>query len=407
MGRMDRSKLNIGVYYLAPYARTEAHIRELSECGVDMVVNVQHDIRVLDLFHKYHIGAIVTGILPGWFGGDGTNAGTMSKVNTMDKYIEASGNFTDHPAIWGIDTGDEPSGKDFEHYGRVFEWVKSLFPNQFPYLNIYPSYGLNGKNSSQEIFKQLGTETYSDYIEMFCRSVKADYICFDYYLYSANLKGAYESLSVVSEACRRTGRSFWIVLQVNSHQPDKWISEQQLRYQSNMALAFGAETILWACYTAGWWHNHVLDKKGEKTQQYDKLKKVNSELHILDKEYRKYRHIATHFVGDFGEDGLSADGISLLEVLNTKIFFDVKADGGRRLLIGHMEKKTDVNNEALWICAADDPYDEHMEEYQISFRVKNENVIIFGCEGEIPFTLREDGSYVFTIHSCEGVLLTV
>ena len=27
-GRMDRSRLNIGVYHLRPYARTEAHIKD-------------------------------------------------------------------------------------------------------------------------------------------------------------------------------------------------------------------------------------------------------------------------------------------------------------------------------------------------------------------------------------------
>lgn len=407
MNRMDRSKLNIGTYYLAPYASTEKHVKELAECGIDMVVNMRYDTNVLDLFYKYKMGAIVTGVLPGWFGGDGSNAGTMAGKNPLKAYETASEGFRDHLAIWGIDTGDEPSAKDFEHYGHVFECVKSKFPNQFPYLNIYPSYGLNGKNTSQEVLKQLGTERYSDYIDMFCKFVNIDYICFDYYLYSADLKGAYESLLAVSEACRRTGRSLWMVLQVNSHQPNKWITEQQLRYQSNMALAFGAKTLIWACYTAGWWHNHVLDKKGEKTQQYDKLKKVNSELHILDKEYRKYRHTATYFVGDFCEDGLSADRISSIEVLNTNTFFGVKADGGQRLLVGHMQKKTDTKEEALWICAADDPYDEHMEEYQICFKVRIENVKIWGREGEIPFEQKEDGSCKFTIRSCEGVLLTV
>ena len=42
-GRMDRSKLNIGTYYLQPYAQTEAHVRELMASGkagveVDLVV---------------------------------------------------------------------------------------------------------------------------------------------------------------------------------------------------------------------------------------------------------------------------------------------------------------------------------------------------------------------------------
>ena len=31
--RMDRTKLNIGVYCLASYARSEKHIKELADCG--------------------------------------------------------------------------------------------------------------------------------------------------------------------------------------------------------------------------------------------------------------------------------------------------------------------------------------------------------------------------------------
>ena len=31
-------------------------------------------------------------------------------------------------------------------------------------------------------------------------------------------------------------------------------------------MAFGAENIIWACYTAGWWQaNQVLDSQGNKT----------------------------------------------------------------------------------------------------------------------------------------------
>ncbi|MBQ7915173.1 MAG: hypothetical protein IJ315_00110, partial [Firmicutes bacterium] len=70
----------------------------------------------------------------------------------------------------------------------------------------------------------------------------------------------------------------WIVLQVNSKHKEEWISENNLRFQAYTAMAFGAENIIWACYTAGWWHNQVLDEKGEKTQQYEKLKKVNGEI---------------------------------------------------------------------------------------------------------------------------------
>ena len=117
--RMDRTKLNIGAYILQPYARSEEHIKNLKESGTDFIVCMENDRDALDLFEKYNLGAVVTGVLPAWWGGDGEKAGKLSEINPIEKYKEASANFIDHPAIWGIDMGDEPSALDFPYYGKV------------------------------------------------------------------------------------------------------------------------------------------------------------------------------------------------------------------------------------------------------------------------------------------------
>ncbi|MBQ7910989.1 MAG: hypothetical protein IJ363_09420 [Clostridia bacterium] len=130
--RMDKNRLNIGVYHLKPYARTEAHIKDLADCGIDFVVCMDNDRPALDLFHKYGVGAIVSGIAPKWWGGFGDNAGKLAETNPMEKYEAAAKAYCDHPAIWGIDVGDEPSALDFPYYGRVMDYVGRAFPNQFP-----------------------------------------------------------------------------------------------------------------------------------------------------------------------------------------------------------------------------------------------------------------------------------
>ena len=76
--KMDYSKFHIGAYYLKPYARTESHIKDLADCGIDFIVNINYDKNTLDLLYKYHIGAIVTGAVPSWWGGDGKNAGKLN-----------------------------------------------------------------------------------------------------------------------------------------------------------------------------------------------------------------------------------------------------------------------------------------------------------------------------------------
>ena len=97
--RMNRERLNIGVYHLRPYARSEQHVKDLRECGVDFVICMDYDKPTLDLFEQYNVGAIVSGIVPGWWGGDGNNAGQMAANNPIEKYEAAAAKFADHPAI--------------------------------------------------------------------------------------------------------------------------------------------------------------------------------------------------------------------------------------------------------------------------------------------------------------------
>ena len=401
---MNRSKINIGTYYLAPYAYSEEHVKELAECGIDMVVNMRHVPEVLDWFEKYGVGAIVTGIFPGWFGGNGANAGTMSAVNPIEKYNQAKETFEAHPAIWGIDTGDEPSSLDFEHYGTIFDNVKKNFSGYIPYLNIYPSYAVNGKNTPEEVDKQLGTVDYASYIKAFCENVKSDYICTDYYLYSADIERLYETFLTVSNACVKEQRQMWTVLQVNSHKEDAWISLEQLRFQANTAFAFGAEVITWACYTAGWWFNHVLDKQGNKTQQYEKLKTVNKEIHALSDNYMKYAHVETKFLGDFSEEELKKTNAQPETVLETELFHEFKVNTGHKLLVG-IRKDKESGKEALMLCCADNPYGTSETVCQVSFRTEQKNIKAIGREDKSPLVLREDGVYILEIRSNEGILL--
>ena len=90
---------------------------------------------------------------------------------------------------------------DFPYYGKVFEAVNSGFENQFAYINLYPNYALAAKNSNRETVNQLGTATYAEHIDAYCRNFPSDYICYDFYLYAANVAKAYENLRVVSDAC--------------------------------------------------------------------------------------------------------------------------------------------------------------------------------------------------------------
>ena len=402
-GRMDRGKLNIGVYHLRPYARTEAHIKDLADCGIDFVICMENDRPALDLFNKYGVGAIVSGIVPGWWGGDGDNAGKLEETNPLSKYEEASASFQDHPAIWGIDIGDEPSALDFPYYGKVLRKVEELFPNQFAFINLYPNYASVSQNTDVQTKNQLGTPTYEEHIRRYCEYVPADYISYDFYYKTIGVAKDYANLVVVSDACRRTGRGMWVTVQVNSSDPKVWIKENELRFQAYSALAFGAENLTWACYTAGWWKNQVVDENGKKTQQYDKLKKVNAELHSIGKDYMKYINKSTSFVGFDGTDMLEETSESSLKEYGDEVFSNLSA--GCPLVVGKMVAKDGSAAKALFICVADDPFDKAPKKHLLRFKAPGKEVTVRSGDGCIPMRRDAEGWYEIPVSSCQGILI--
>ena len=404
-GRIDRSRMNIGVYHLRPYARTEAHIKDLADCGIDFVICMDNDRPALDLFSKYGVGAILSGIVPGWWGGFGDNAGTLKDVNPITVYEERAAKFQDHPAVWGIDIGDEPSCWDFPYYGEVLAKVEELFPNQFAFINLHPYYAPGPREGNDPTKGALGTGSYQDYIERSCKYVPSDYISYDFYYLqpAAGPQKAYANLRIVADACLKTGRDMWVTVQVNSLDPKAWVTLDQLRFQAFSALAYGAQSITWACYTAGWWDNQVVDKDGNKTQQYDKLKKVNAELHTIGKRYMKYTRKATECVG-FTEAGMpEGNDKKSLKTYGDDIFSDLTASCP--LLVGEMTAKDGSADKALFVFVADDPSDKAPAKHTLRFKAKGREISVLGGDGYIPMKRTGEDLYECTVSSNQGVLI--
>ena len=409
--RIPNDKLVIGAYILQPYAQTEQHIRELAECGVELIVCLAPKNReVLDLLSQYGIGCILSGVLPSWWGGDGSKAGKMHEINALSHYKKALAEFCDHPAVWGIDIGDEPSALDFEHLNRVAQLVKTSMQGIVPYLNLYPNYAAVSQNTDGEVLNQLGTATYEEHIEEYVKKIDLPYISYDYYLYpqtkNHNVGKMLDNFRVVSEACRKTGKAFWYIPQVNDRRPEaEPPTLNMLRYQAYHALAYGATVINWACYTAGWWFHNVLDTNGNKTEQYDKLQDVNRELRAIGALYMQYRNVDTHLVGFERENWTSNFAqLQLTKTLSCGFVRNLQADNGS-LVVGEMVHKENADRHALFVCNASDPCDEHPTAAKITFSSMGRRVAIYsGCES---VALEQEGSeYSFVLKSNQGVMIT-
>lgn len=409
--RMPKDRLTVGAYILQPNAQTERHIKELAECGVDMVVCLRpNDRSVLDLLQKYGVGAIVSGVLPSWWGGDGSNTGKMRELYPISQYMEAAKSFEDHPAVWGIDIADEPSALDFPYLNEIAQLVKTQFACGLPYLNLYPSYAAVSQNNATQTVNQLGTATYAEHIERYLEEVDLPYISYDFYLYpqtkNHNVAKMLENFRLVADACRSSGKAFWFIPQVNDRREESECapSLNKLRYQAYHALCYGATVLTWGCYCAGWWNHNVLDQNGEKTEQYEKLKEMNRELHAIGDAYMQYQTVFTHLVGFDAEMLRDFPKLVNKDTLSVGFARDLRSDGAE-LVVGEMVHRTDADRHALLICNASDPEDEHGRITTVSLTSTRANVqAISGAE---PIELHRDGERIsFALPANRCVLLT-
>lgn len=382
------NEFHIGTYHFQKNARTESHIRDIKECGIDLVFGVDNDKNVLDLFYKHGIYAIVSGVVPGWFGGNGNNAGTMHQTNKEEDYIKGLKAFEDHPAIIGIDAGDEPSSADFPYYGQVIDIIKEFLPSKLPYLNIYPSYGMLATNSKSQSEKELGASSYSDYIAAYCKNINLPYLSFDHYVFASDKERLLNDLAVNASYCQTDRKKLLVVLQVNSHEKEVFLSEEQISFQAFCAMAYGASAISWACYSAGWWYNPVLDINGNKTEQYQKLKNVNLKVRALSAEYIKYNWLNTK---------IAASG--------NKTEFDIfnSITASEKVLIGMFEKAEEER--AIFVS----PFDfKNSSELTLNFKLaKNKQVCLYRYDNCKKLTPEIDGTYTVSLNKSEACFITV
>ncbi|MBQ9544286.1 MAG: hypothetical protein IJV00_04080 [Clostridia bacterium] len=409
MDLLRSEELILGTYILAPYAQTERHIRELAQCGIDLVVCLKPNGReVLDLLAKYGIGCIVTGVLPAWWGGRSPN-GRMAQDVPLEAYREAAAKYADHPAVWGIDIGDEPSALDFEHYGRAVALCKTLFPKKMIYLNLFPNYAAVATNTEDVVTSQLGCATYEEHIKLYVEKVPLDYISYDNYVYSHTLDkpgGMFDNFRIVADACARTGKSFWYIPQVNTRQPERDITPNCLRYQAYLALAYGACAINWACWTKGWWEKNVLDEKGEKTPQYDRLKEVNFELRRFWEHLRAFRRTDTKLLGfDSAPDFSLYPALAPAKTLDLGFVRDLRGSDGADLAVGVFAPKKAGGENALLVCNCSDFRDLSPSSHTVAFRSDSTEVRLVGASGPIPLERTPDGEFRFELYTCRAALI--
>ena len=410
-------RLTVSAYYLHPAARTPEHVRGMRECGIDLLVHgMNGDTNTFAMLHENGITTIINGAVPSlgeqWLI-------PLARQRRFDEYTKGSAAFIDHPAVTGIDIGDEPGAEDFPYLGKVAEIVSDAFPGKFPYLNILPNYASTMELGKADAMNQLGTATYEDHVREYLKWMPLNYICYDFYVPTVTpnardkmVRKCYNNIEVVSDAALRTGRNMANVLLVGARAFKKafpelaWTRENELRFQAYSSMAFGTSMIGWACYGTAWWTNTVIDASGRVTQQYEKLKRVNTEIHRIAPRYDRLRRTNTRFVGfsSVTNDWLQKCVHRDLPALDSGFFSDLACERPSPLIVGEFVGRA-ANDplRAIFVFAADDPFDLHPADHIVRFKCACK-VRAFGKDGPIAVEPGADGFVRLPLRS-NGFLL--
>jgi len=188
----------------------------------------------------------------------------------------------DHPAVAGYHLKDEPA---IQLYPELSEWAKkirSVDKEHFCYVNLFPIHASD---------KQLGTESYEEYVQEYLNQIPVQFISFDHYpIYKDHISSSwYRNLEVISKKSREGGKPFWAFVLTtnydNDHVTPQTIAAMRLQAFSN--LAYGAQGIQYFTYWSATSVNAPsgedqrgapITATGKRSVVYDRVKQMSQEI---------------------------------------------------------------------------------------------------------------------------------
>jgi hypothetical protein len=189
-------------------------------------------------------------------------------------------------AVLGYSIIDEPGVTVFPKLAKAVAAVKKYAPGKLAYINLYPSYATVGAPDRS----QLGTATYTEYLERFVTEVKPQLLSYDNYMieYSDDQQDAkkaasyYADLLEVRRVAKKYCLPFWQVVSCNQIRPFTTIpSPASMALQAYTTLVAGGRGISWFKYHQDAYHYAPIDNAGEKTLTWRYLQAVNHQVRTL------------------------------------------------------------------------------------------------------------------------------
>lgn len=184
----------------------------------------------------------------------------------------------DSPACWGYHIVDEPNTAAYAGLRSTVDTVGKNRPGKLAYINLLPDYA----NAAQ-----LGARDYDDYVSRFCKEVRPDVLCMDYYPMMTPTADGRDGYCGNLESMRKYSLiyriPFWNFFNTMPFGPHHDPTEAQIRWQIYTSIAYGAKGVLYFCYwpfegAGGEFPKGgaILNGIGNRTRHYDQAKRINA-----------------------------------------------------------------------------------------------------------------------------------
>ncbi len=246
------------------------------------------DPPVLDKYYADIAAANFTMVI-GRYGAD-TPEKIKEQIRLCEKYdlkaIIATGGLPPEqlltgPNVWGYTVRDEPSVRDFPELKKIVDGIRKAKPGKLTLINLFPNYAT---------LKQLGAESYDEYVEKFLQELNPAVLSTDHYPYmnpDEDSRDKYcSNLEVLRKYSMQRNIPFWNFFLAMPHGAHYDPTEGQIRWQVYTSLAYGAKGVMYFCYwtprASGFRKGGaILTVEGRKTRHYDEAKRINFGLKNL------------------------------------------------------------------------------------------------------------------------------
>lgn len=252
--------------------------------------------------------SVIVSVNPHLFGDEWSKMSDEQIDQYVEKMVKNGGS---SKAIIGYHICDEPSSTAFPFLAKVVKAVRKYAPGKWSTINLYPNYATIW--TENKIKSQLGTKTYTEYLEKFVNLVKPDIITYDNYMVqmSMDLKQAeragkyFTNLLEVRCISVKYDIPFWNVISGNQVRPFTTIpSPANLAMQAYTSLAAGAGGIRWYTYWKGGYNYAPIDENENRTLTWRYLQEVNRQAIMLGTIIKQLKSTGVYFTAPAPEASL-------------------------------------------------------------------------------------------------------